>query len=144
MRARVFVVDNEDDLIPTLVRALGYGDFLLAAPDDAIYNPRTIKHILLTAYRRNKIVIGPSQAYVKAGSLASSYAPFAEMAALGANMIEQYFSAGELPAPSYPQIYRVEVNDQVARSMNIPLPERAFLSRTIQQELTGHGGPLNE
>lgn len=141
MRARVFVVDNEDDLIPTLVRALGYGDFLLAAPDDAIYNPRTIKHILLTAYRRNKIVIGPSQAYVKAGSLASSYAPFTEMAALGANMIEQYFSTGELPAPSYPQIYRVEVNDQVARSMNIPLPERAFLSRTIQEELTGHGGP---
>ena len=142
--ARVFIVDNEDELIPSLVRALRYGDFLLAAPDDAIYNPRTIKHILLTAYRRNKIVIGPSQAYVKAGSLASSYAPFAEMAALGANMIEQYFAAGELPAPSYPQIYRVEVNDQVARSMNIPLPERAFLSQAVQQELTGNGGAQDE
>ncbi|WP_286222716.1 ABC transporter substrate-binding protein [Marinobacter apostichopi] len=139
MSARVFIVDNEDDLIPSLVRALRYGDFLLAAPDDAIYNPRTIKHILLTAYRRNKIVIGPSQAYVKAGSLASSYAPFAEMAALGANMIEQYFAAGEFPAPAYPQIYRIEVNDQVARSMNIPVPERAFLNQTIQQELTESG-----
>ncbi len=144
MRARVFIVDNEDELIPALVRALRYGDFLLAAPDDAIYNPRTIKHILLTAYRRNKIVIGPSQAYVKAGSLASSYAPFVEMAALSANMIEQYFAAGELPAPAYPRIYRVEVNDQVARSMNIPLPERALLSQTIQQELTGTGGPKDE
>ena len=144
MSARVFVVDSEDDLIPSLVRALRYGDFLLAAPDDAIYNPRTIKHILLTAYRRNKIVIGPSQAYVKAGSLASSYAPFLEMAALGANLIEQYIVAGAFPAPAYPQIYRVEVNDQVARSMNIPIPDRALLNRAVQQELTEDGGPKGE
>lgn len=41
MSARVFVVDNEDDLIPSLVRALRYGDFLLAAPDDAIYTCKT-------------------------------------------------------------------------------------------------------
>lgn len=144
MSARVFVVDNEDDLIPSLVRALRYGDFLLAAPDDAIYNPRTIKHILLTAYRRNKIVIGPSQAYVKAGSLASSYAPFVEMAALGANFIEQYFVAGAFPAPTYPLIYRVDVNNQVARSMNIPVPDPALLNRAIQQELAENGGPQGE
>lgn len=144
MSARVFVVDSEDDLIPSLVRALRYGDFLLAAPDDAIYNPRTIKHILLTAYRRNKIVIGPSQAYVKAGSLASSYAPFLEMAALGANLIEQYFVAGAFPTPAYPQIYRVDVNDQVARSMNIPIPDRTLLNRAVQQELTENGGHQGE
>ena len=144
MNARVFVVDSEDDLIPSLVRALRYGDFLLAAPDDAIYIPRTIKHILLTAYRRNKIVIGPSQAYVKAGSLASSYAPFSEMAALGANLIEQYFVAGAFPGPAYPQIYRVELNDHVARSMNIPIPDRALLNRAVQQELTENGVPQGE
>lgn len=144
MSARVFIVDNEDDLIPSLVRALRYGDFLLAASDDAIYNPRTIKHILLTAYRRNKFVIGPSQAYVKAGAIASSYAPLAEMAARGASLIEQYFVAGSFPAPAYPLLYRVEVNDQVARSMNIPVPDRAFLNRAIQRELTGHGGPQGE
>lgn len=144
MRARVFVVDHDDDLIPSLVRALRYGDFLLAAPDDAIYNPRTIKHILLTAYRRNKIVIGPSQAYVKAGSLASSYAPFPDMAAMGADYIEQFFATGEFPPPTYLSGYRVEINNQVARSMNIPVPDRAFINQTIEQELRRNGGPQGE
>lgn len=144
MRARVFVVDNDDDLIPSLVRALRYGDFLLAAPDDAIYNPRTIKHILLTAYRRNKIVIGPSQAYVKAGALASSYAPFTDMAAMGADYIEQFFDTGQFPEPAYLSTYRVEINEQVARSMNIPVPDRESINRTIEQELQRNGGPSGE
>lgn len=144
MTARVFVVESDGDLIPTLVRALGYGDFLLAAPDDAIYNPRTIKHILLTAYRRNKIVIGPSQAYVRAGALASSYAPFPEMANLGANALKDYFATGQFPAPSYPTRYRVEINDQVARSLNIPIPDREALNQAIQDELTNAGGPQGD
>lgn len=140
MTARVFVVDNNEDLIPALVRALGYGDFLLAATDDAIYNPRTIKHILLTAYRRNKIVIGPSQAYVKAGALASSYAPFPAMADQGARFIEQFFETGSFPEPAYSPVFRVEVNDQVARSLNIPVPERDYINQSVQDRLTGNGG----
>ncbi|MBW7469777.1 ABC transporter substrate-binding protein [Marinobacter sp. F4218] len=144
MSARVFVVDSNEDLIPSLVRALGYGDFLLAAPDDAIYNPRTIKHILLTAYRRNKIVIGPSQAYVKAGALASSYAPFPAMADRGAEFLNQFFATGKFPEPAYSPVFRVEVNYQVARSLNIPVPEREYINQSVQDELTGNGGPAGE
>ena len=144
MKARIFVVDNAEDLIPTLVRALGYGDFLLAGPDDAIYNPRTIKHILLTAYRRNKIVIGPSQAYVKAGALASSYPPFTAMADLGADFIEQFLATGTFPEPAYSPVFRVEVNNQVARSLNIPVPDRDYISQSVQEELNGNGGPKDE
>ncbi|KAA1174024.1 ABC transporter substrate-binding protein [Marinobacter salinexigens] len=144
LEARLFLVDGNDDLIPTLVRALGYGDFLLAASDDLIYNPRTIKHILLTSYRRNRIVIGPSQAYVKAGSLASSYAPFPVMANLAARFINTYFSDGKLPAPSYPESYKVEVNKQVARSLNIPLPDRDEIAETVNVRLGDHGGAEHE
>lgn len=102
LRARVFVVSSDNDLIPTLIHALNYGDFILAAPDSGIYNPRTIKHILLTAYRRNRIVIGPSQAYVKAGSLASTYTPLTEISKLAAKYIEQYRSDGQFPRPPIP------------------------------------------
>ncbi|MBW0146144.1 ABC transporter substrate-binding protein [Marinobacter sp. CAU 1620] len=144
MSARVFVVDNDEDLIPSLVRALGYGDFLLAAPDNAVYNPRTIKHILLTAYRRNKIVIGPSQAYVKAGALASSYAPFPAMADQGAEFIEQFLATGKFPDPAYSPVFRVEVNNQVARSLNIPVPDRDHINQFVQDQLMGKGGPTGE
>ena len=135
MSARLFLVESNDKLIPTLVRALGYGDFLLAAPDSAIYNPRTIKHILLTAYRRNQIVIGPTQAYVKAGSLASSYAPFPEMVEKAGNFLATFFDTGQFPAPSYLQEYRIETNAQVARSLNIPLPNPEEISERVDRQL---------
>ncbi|WP_241956414.1 ABC transporter substrate-binding protein [Marinobacter maroccanus] len=144
MSARIFLVDSNDKLIPTLVRALGYGDFLLAAPDSAIYNPRTIKHILLTAYRRNQIVIGPTQAYVKAGSLASSYAPFPEMVELANDFLERFFESGQFPEPSYPEHFRVEVNAQVARSLNIPLPSREDIATRVDRQLTVNGEVSDE
>jgi hypothetical protein len=144
MSAKIFLVDSNDELIPTLVRALGYGDFLLAAPDSAIYNPRTIKHILLTAYRRNQIVIGPTQAYVKAGSLASSYAPFPEMVEMAGNFLSTFFETGAYPAPSYPEEFRVEVNAQVARSLNIPLPSREDIATRVDRQLTINGEASDE
>lgn len=131
LEARVFVTDSDDQLIPTLIRALNYGDFLLAGADDVIYNPRNIKHILLTAYRRNRIVIGPSQAYVKAGVLASGYAPFPAMAAKAGELLQTYFDTGSFPEPVYPNEFRVEVNEQVARSLNIPLPSREWISQYL-------------
>lgn len=119
---RVFPVKGEDSLIATLARALSFGDFLLAIPDSAIYNPRTIKHILLTAYRRNRIVIGPSRAFVRAGVLASSYTPLEVVASLASNHIRQYLESGQMPPPQYPEHYNIEVNNQVAQSLNIPVP----------------------
>lgn len=144
MSARIFLVEDNEELIPTLVRALGYGDFLLAAPDSAIYNPRTIKHILLTAYRRNQIVIGPTQAYVKAGSLASSYAPFPEMVEMADEFLATFFETGTFPAPSYPEDFRVEVNAQVARSLNIPLPSREDIAARVDRRLSGNGEASDE
>lgn len=135
LNARIFIADTEDQLIPTLNRALSYGDFLLAGPDSTIYNPRNIKHILLTAYRRNKILIGPSQGYVKAGSLASSYIPFAIIADQASAQLLEFLETGHFPAPEYPDEYRVEVNEQVAKSLNIPLPEREWIARTVEQML---------
>ncbi|WP_227663282.1 hypothetical protein [Marinobacter halophilus] len=141
LQARVFITDSDDQLIPTLVRALTYGDFVLAGSDDAIYNPRNIKHILLTAYRRNKIVIGPSQAYVKAGVLASSYAPFPVMAEMAGTYLQGYLAEGHFPEPDYPGEYRVEANKQVARSLNIPLPERDWIAEQVDELLqSGQGG----
>jgi ABC-type uncharacterized transport system substrate-binding protein len=144
LSARTFLVENRERLIPTLIRALDYGDFLLAAPDSAIYNPRTIKHILLTAYRRNKILIGPTQAYVKAGALASSYAPFSRMVQLASEFASTYLETGKLPPPAYPEHYQVEINRQVARSLNIPVPGREEIIDWVNEQLRADGEGSNE
>lgn len=144
LQARLFVVDNDKQLIPTLTRALSYGDFLLAAPDNAVYNPRTIKHVLLTAYRRNRIVIGPSQAYVKAGSLASGYSPLSSVAEMAADYLQVFFETGTFPEPDYPQVFRVKINRQVARSLNIPLTSSGQIAQTVMSRLKENGGNQDE
>ncbi|WP_291950596.1 ABC transporter substrate-binding protein [Marinobacter sp.] len=144
LEARLFVVDDDKQLIPTLTRALSYGDFLLAAPDSDIYNPRTIKHVLLTAYRRNRIVIGPSQAYVKAGSLASGYAPFPEMVRKAAEYVQEFLKTGTFPEPDYPASFQIEINQQVARSLNIPLDSREEITRAVELLLTKERGQGDE
>lgn len=144
MEGRVFLVSSDKSLIPTLIRALSYGDFVLAAPDSTIYNPRTIKHILLTAYRRNRIVIGPSQAYVKAGSLASSYTPLRSVAKMASDYIRHYWQHDEFPEPARPRDFGIEVNRQVGRSLNIPLPERSALIDAVLQRLESLEASTNE
>ena len=144
MEGRVFIVPSDDRLIPTLIRALNYGDFILAASDEGIYNPRTIKHILLTAYRRNSIVIGPSQAYVKAGALASSFTPLSEVAESAADYVRQYWQTGAFPPPARPAAFGIEINRQVGRSLNIPLPERQTLIESVIQRLNEAEASSNE
>ena len=135
LELKVFVMDDESALISTLSRALTYGDFLLGVPDPAIFNPRTIKHILLTAYRRNRIVIGPNRAFVNAGSLASVYAPIPVIIADTLRYFEQYRSTGQLPDADFPTDFAVEVNRQVARSLNIPLEEPEALEQSLRDIL---------
>ncbi|MEP3560917.1 MAG: ABC transporter substrate-binding protein [Marinobacter sp.] len=135
LEGKVFIVADKEQLIPSVIRALSYGDFILGTPDHDIYHPRNIKHILLTAYRRNKILIGPSQAFVKAGAIASSYAPFSAIAEKTASHLIYYRENEVFPAAVYPDAYGVELNEQVARSLNIPLPERPRISEAVDELL---------
>lgn len=140
LEARLFVVGDKKQLIPTLSRALGYGDFLLAAPDDSIYNPTTIKHVLLTAYRQNRIVIGPSRAYVKAGALASGYASVPAMAEMAVEYLQVFFKTGKFPEPDYPSNFHIDINQQVGRSLNIPLAPGEQIEQTVSERLNPEPG----
>ncbi len=133
---RFFTVANESRLIATLSRALTYGDFLLATSDDAIFNPLTIKHILLTAYRRNRIVIGPNRAFVRAGVLASTYTPLEIVIEQAANAVQTFMNEGKLPPSIYPETFAVDVNQQVARSLNIPVPPLEELTHQLNKRIS--------
>ncbi|MDC0663390.1 ABC transporter substrate-binding protein [Marinobacter sp. SS21] len=135
LKAKLFTVDSEDNLIASLARALTYGDYLLAVSDNAIYNPRTIKHILLTAYRRNRIVIGPGRAFVRAGVLATTYTPVDDIARAASRHIKAFLQSGRLPPAVHPEDFGVEINQQVARSLNIPLPEASQLEAQLKSLL---------
>jgi len=98
----------------------------------------------VTTYRRNIMVIGPSQAYVKAGSLASSYAPYSAVAQALVGALEQWFQEGSLPKPAYPTDFNVQINEQVGRSLNIPLPSEASVKEQVTEPLREQAMPATK
>lgn len=133
VEVRVFVVSQQDRLIRTLNQALSYGDLLVGTVDNAIYNHNTIKHLLLTSYRRNRILIGPDLPFVRAGAVATSYSNSADQLDAAIELIAKFQQKGELPPPRYPSKFAVSVNYQVARSMDLLVPDEKTLARRLRR-----------
>lgn len=134
LASRVFVIPSQDELIRHLARALSYGDFILGTPDPDVFNRQTVKPLLLTSYRSNRLVIGPSRAFVNAGSVASTYTRARAQIQEAGSMIRHWLQDGELAAPRYPEHYSVAVNNQVARSMDLLVPPEDELRKTLRQQ----------
>lgn len=120
---------QSSELMLKLKLVLEDSEVLLAVPDPSIYSRETAQTILLTSYRYQKPVLGFSQAYVKAGALAAVYSSPAQIAKQTAEVIMQPQTA--FPPPRYPKYFSVDINRQVARSLNIDLQDENALSEAL-------------
>ncbi|PTQ90822.1 ABC transporter substrate-binding protein [Agitococcus lubricus] len=109
-------------------------DVLLAQPDTDIYNRDTIRFILLAAYRQNKVLIGPSPAFVNAGALATLYAPTPVIAEDIGQKIKYYIKNNKLPPPARIKDFSVSLNPQVAKSLGLSVPAMNELERLLHLE----------
>lgn len=109
-------------------------DVLLAQPDTEIYNRDTIRFILLAAYRQNKVLIGPSPAFVNAGSLATLYAPTSVIAEEVAQKVRYFIKNNKLPPASRVRNLSVSLNPQVAKSLGLSVPAMNELERLLHLE----------
>ncbi|MDI1300772.1 MAG: hypothetical protein PSX71_02600 [bacterium] len=109
-------------------------DVLLAPVNSDLFNHDSLKAVLLAAYRQNRVFIGPSPAYVRAGALASLYATPETLAADVAEAIREHQRHGHWPPPSLVSRFDVITNPQVARALGLSLPDAASLTRLLQSE----------
>ncbi len=118
-----------------LDRILDGSQLLLALPDPDVFTRYTVAGLLLTTYHHGVPVLGFSAAYVRAGALAAVYSTPEQIGRAAAEMaLSAHTSAGWiLPAPRYPAYFKVAVNRQVGRSLNLKLPK----SRRLQRSLLG-------
>lgn len=106
---------------------------LLGIYDDNIYNAKNIKNILITSYRQQKVLIGPSKAYLKAGSFASTYSNLSHVAKRIGDIVSTHHKEKRwLPADFNPY-FSVRFNKQVANSLNI----QAFNAHEVVQQMGG-------
>lgn len=117
------MVDVRETAWPaSLSRDLRFADVLLAHDDPSLYNQRTARSILLTSYRHGKAVVGPNQAFVQAGSLASVYTSYDQYLRQLSQAVAAFLRNGSLPPAHYPREFRVAINRQVADSLNVATP----------------------
>lgn len=115
----------------TLKQLLRTSDVLLGLDDQALYNPATAKSLLLTSYGQNRPLIGPSAAFVKAGSLASSYSDQQDWLETLDDLLDRPASAW--PRESYPEHFKVAGNRQVARSLGIRIPDDLAMAQQLAE-----------
>jgi ABC-type uncharacterized transport system substrate-binding protein len=130
-------IKREGNLIKALSAILPSSDVLLASPDPVIFNRRTVKNILLTAYRYRVPILGYSESYVKAGALASIYTTPKQIAQHAAEIITNSTKSTP-PGRYYPKYFSVSVNKNVAYSLSIHLPDEDV----IKEKIMRNTGPL--
>lgn len=114
---------------------LKQSDVILGLDDADLYNSKTAKNLLLSSYAGQRALIGPSAAFVKAGSLASTYSDQADWLAIVNDVLDQ--PASNWPRALYPNRFKVASNRQVARSLGIePIDERAVAAALAEGEAT--------
>lgn len=126
------IAKNDADWPKQLSQAMRDHDLLVGIDDPIIYNSNTIRSILLTTYRHGKGVIGPSRAFVAAGSLASCYTASDQYLQQLLAMVTATIQEHKLPRPQYPKQFRVAVNPQVAVSLGLTLPNEEALTAWSQ------------
>lgn len=110
---------SSSSLYSNLQSLLLDSDVLLALPDAEIYNPSTIRNILLATYRNKVPLVGFSSAYVKAGALCAVFSTPAQIARQSLSIIQEYTETGILPAAQFAKDFEVSINEQVAHSLGL-------------------------
>lgn len=130
-----YFVNEYDSLNHALVDLLKSNHALVGVYDTKLYSSETIKNILITAYRQNKPLFGPSSAYIKAGALATTYSDLDDVARRLAEILKSGLKEGVWPEADFNPYFGVRFNEQVGRSLNLLLPSPdAMTLRLISKE----------
>ncbi len=112
-------------------RVLEDSQWLLALDDSTLFNPATIKPILLGAYRQKRVLIGPNAGYVQAGSLASTYSDQQDWLKQLNELLE--LPASQRPRSAFARYFKVMLNQQVAHSLGLANAEAEHLAEQLRQ-----------
>ncbi|MGE3320460.1 MAG: ABC transporter substrate-binding protein [Candidatus Berkiella sp.] len=128
------IVNKFENPATVLDTLLDDAKVILAIPDSRIYNPKTARGMLLTAFHKRVPLVGYSRTFVNNGAFAAVYSSTKQLADQTADeIIKIMHNKGKLPAPQYPRDFTVSVNTQVARSLGIPVDNEAQIKHAMDK-----------
>lgn len=114
-----------------LQEVLRDSEVLLGLDDPSLYNPKTVKNLLLSSYARQQALIGPNAGFVRAGSLASTYSDQQDWLQTLDQLLDQ--PVARWPRTLYPAAFKVLSNPQVARSLGIEEIDPEAVARQLSE-----------
>jgi putative ABC transport system substrate-binding protein len=126
---------KKSNLLTMVRQLLKNNDAHLLLPDDNVYNPNTLKGILLTSYRSRKPVISYSPSHVKAGALASIFSSPSDIGSQLASVIRRLTDnpAQTKPLLKFAQFFSIAVNRRVAHALGIKLPDNVKITERLNE-----------
>ena len=119
-------------LYPALRSVLEQPAVLIITPDSQVFNSQTVHHVLLTAFRLRAPVLGFSAAYVRAGAVLGLYTTPTQAGAETATLVRRVVAGHALPPLAHHTLFEVGVNQTVARSLGIQLPQADALTGALR------------
>lgn len=126
-------INEYDNLNQALYNVLKESKLILASYNNTIYNAKNIKNILITAYRQQKVLIGPSRAFLRAGSFATTFSNMDHIAQRLVDIIQHHKNTEIWLSADYNPHYSILFNQQVARSLDVPLVDVELLKQQMNE-----------
>ncbi len=109
-------------------------DAIIAPWERDAFNAQNARVILLTTYRAGLPLLAYSAASVEAGAMAAVFSTPENIAQqLAEWLAQQKPSAIKLPKSRIPRYFDVALNKQVARSLNMTIPEREIVLQRMRE-----------
>lgn len=121
------------ELFPALNQVLDAADVFLTLPDNTLYTPTSLNNMLIAAYRRRVPVLGYAAAHVRAGAVLALHTEPHQVGREVTQLALQALTGRRLPAAGPAKLLTVAVNEQVARSLGLGLPDVARLNQAFQR-----------
>jgi len=131
-------LDNSEEPIAALKKAISENDVILVLPDASSVTPQHAKWLLYMAYQRSRPVLAYSQAFVDAGAIAAVYSTPSQIGREAGEIIARVLSDPDNGADyfskiRYPRYFTVGTNRSVARSLGIRLPDAITMTGELQK-----------
>lgn len=126
------------ELFPALSQVLSDADVFLALPDNTVFTPASLNNMLIAAYRQRVPVVGYAATHVRAGAVLALHTEPQQAGQELAQLARRVLSERRVPAAGPARLWNVALNDQVARSLGLVLPDAASLTQALQR---GEGKP---
>ena len=123
----------DTELFPALSRVLDEADVLLALPDNVVFTPASLNNLLIAAYRQRVPVLGYAATHVRAGAVLALHTEPHQAGREVAQLARRVLTERRVPPPAPSRLWTVGLNDQVARSLGLVLPDAAQLTQSLSR-----------